>query len=163
MREILFRGKRLHDNKWIYGNFISDCEGNPHIIEPRFFCEDGHHLQYEDNTDTPVFIIPETVGQFTGLTDKNGKRIFEGDIVRATIERAERCQSPRIENGVIGYDCIGMIGLILYKDKNGENVWSDFFNELSLSGLIEDYYFEIIGNIHDNPELLGGENNGINR
>ena len=74
MREILFRGKRLHDNKWIYGNFVSDCEGNPHIIEPRFFCEDGHHLQYEDNTDTPVFIIPETVGQYTGLTDKNGKK-----------------------------------------------------------------------------------------
>ena len=154
----LFRGKEKDSGKWIYGDLrhISDGHG-------------GYILCIVDNTNgrnndvTGVEVLPETVGQYTGFTDKNGKRIFEGDIVRATIERAERCQSPRIENGVIGYDCIGMIGLILYKDKNGENVWSDFFNELSLSGLIEDYYFEIIGNIHDNPELLGGENNGINR
>ena len=156
MREIkiLFRGKRIDNGEWIEGSLLG--------ID---WCDKPSTYSIAPNTPVSVFysVIPETVGQYTGLTDKNGVRIFEGDIVRATIERAERCQSPRIENGVIGYDCIGMIGLILYKDKNGENVWSDFFNELSLSGLIEDYYFEIIGNIHDNPELLGGENNGINR
>ena len=151
MREILFRGKQTDNGEWIEGAYspfhlnFGEREEKPHII---IISDD------EDIDGLWCEVIPETIGQYTGLTDKNGKRIFEGDIVRATIERAERCQSPRIENGVIGYDCIGMIGLILYKDKNGENVWSDFFNELSLSGLIEDYYFEIIGNIHDNPELL---------
>ena len=154
IRAVIFRGKRTDNGKWVKGYLYITHIGSHEI---------GSY-DAEINIERLTFdVIPETVGQYTGLTDKNGKRIFEGDIVRATIERAERCQSPRIENGVIGYDCIGMIGLILYKDKNGENVWSDFFNELSLSGLIEDYYFEIIGNIHDNPELLGGENNGINR
>lgn len=154
IREVIFRGKRMDNGEWVEGSLLG--------ID---WCDKPSTYSIAPNTPVSVFysVLPETVGQYTGLTDKNGKRIFEGDIVRATIERAERCQSPRIENGVIGYDCIGMIGLILYKDKNGENVWSDFFNELSLSGLIEDYYFEIIGNIHDNPELLGGENNGINR
>ena len=147
MREILFRGKRTDNGEW-----ITDSET---------YIRDGDGIWLSDENLNVVTVIPETVGQYTGLTDKNGTKIFEGDIVRATIERAERCQSPRIENGVIGYDCIGMIGLILYKDKNGENVWSDFFNELSLSGLIEDYYFEIIGNIHDNSDILkGGGDNG---
>ena len=152
IREVIFRGKRTDNGEWVKGYLYITHIGAHEI---------GSY-DAEINIERFTFdVIPETVGQFTGLTDKNGVRIFEGDIVRATIERAERCQSPRIENGVIGYDCIGMIGLILYKDKNGENVWSDFFNELSLSGLIEDYYFEIIGNIHDNPEILkGGEENG---
>ena len=152
MREVLFRGKRTDCGEWVKGYLYITHIGSHEI---------GSY-DAEINIERLTFdVIPETVGQYTGLTDKNGVKIFEGDIVRATIERAERCQSPRIENGVIGYDCIGMIGLILYKDKNGENVWSDFFNELSLSGLIEDYYFEIIGNIHDNPEILkGGEDNG---
>ena len=152
IREVIFRGKRADNGEWIEGSLLG--------ID---WCDKPSTYSIAPNTPVSVFysVIPETVGQYTGLTDKNGKRIFEGDIVRATIERAERCQSPRIENGVIGYDCIGMIGLILYKDKNGENVWSDFFNELSLSGLIEDYYFEIIGNIHDNPDILkGGGDNG---
>ena len=152
IREVIFRGKRTDNGEWIEGSLLG--------ID---WCDKPSTYSIAPNTPVSVFysVIPETVGQYTGLTDKNGKRIFEGDIVRATIERAERCQSPRIENGVIGYDCIGMIGLILYKDKNGENVWSDFFNELSLSGLIEDYYFEIIGNIHDNPDILkGGGDNG---
>ena len=152
VREVIFRGKRTDNGEWIEGSLLG--------ID---WCDKPSTYSIAPNTPVSTFysIIPETVGQYTGLTDKNGVRIFEGDIVRATIERAERCQSPRIENGVIGYDCIGMIGLILYKDKNGENVWSDFFNELSLSGLIEDYYFEIIGNIHDNPDILkGGGDNG---
>ena len=163
MREILFRGQtrrygekvRLSDGKklpsqWVYGGTLQGT-GDFSII---YGGENVDDLTI--NIDKKV-VYTDTLGQFTGLTDKHGKRIFEGDIVRATIERAEGCKSPRTENGAIGYDCIGMIGLILYKDKNGENVYSDFFNELSLSGLIEDYYFEVIGNIHDNPELLKGE------
>ena len=158
MREILFRGKYSKKSPdWIEGSFHRDEDADICEIAYRYYKKEG-----ETKAGIWVYgvVDPETVGQYTGLKDKNGKKIFEGDIVRATIERGEGCQSPRIENGVIGYDCIGMIGLILYKDKNGENVWSDFFNELSMSGLIEDYYFEVIGNIYDNPELIGGEANG---
>ena len=138
MREILFRGKRTDNGAWTWGYL---------------FCVWGRaYLCWGTINNVPVMeeVIPETVGQYIGLIDKNGKKIFEGDTVRATIERGDGCQPTRIENGVIEYDGIGMVGLILYKDKNGENVWSDFFNELSLSGTIDDYYFEVIGNVYDN-------------
>ena len=143
MREILFRGKRLHDNKWIYGNFVSDCEGNPHIIEPRFFCEDGHHLQYEDNTDTPVFIIPETVGQYTGLADKNGVRIFEGDICRFK-------RFNDIHVGEIVFNVTTASFVMRYQSIVG--AYGEKATQKMLLSVCDD--IEVIGNIHDNPELL---------
>lgn len=153
MREILFRGKRLHDNKWIYGNFVSDCGGNPHIIEPRFFCEDGHHLQYEDNTDTPVFIIPETVGQYTGLTDKNGKRIFEGDILQGE-------QYPFKSDGKYNY----FVEVCYWADAPEFGIYTFKNPKADIRGISEgntddmqDWEssdWEIIGNIHDDPELM---------
>lgn len=143
MREILFRGKRLHDNKWIYGNFVSDCEGNPHIIEPRFFYEDGHHLQYEDNTDTPVFIIPETVGQYTGLTDKNGRKIFEGDI----------CRFMRFNDAQVGkivFNVKTASFVMWYQSIVG--AYGEKATHKMLLSVCDD--IEVIGNIHDNPELM---------
>ena len=155
MREILFRGKRLHDNKWIYGNFVSDCEGNPHIIEPRFFCEDGHHLQYEDNTDTPVFIIPETVGQYTGLDVANGN-VFDGDYLKFgayILEVFWNGETFQWQAGKVGksYDipfrCCG--------NYRGDKWTVIDLGEIAAEPIITGQMTtEIVGNRWDNPELL---------
>lgn len=155
MREILFRGKRLHDNKWIYGNFISDCEGNPHIIEPKFFCEDGHHLQYEDNTDTPVFVLPETVGQFTGLDVANGI-VFDGDFIKFgayILEVFWNGETFQWQAGKVGrsYDspfrCCG--------NYRGDKWTVIDLGEIAAEPIITGQMTtEIVGNRWDNPELL---------
>ena len=155
MREILFRGKRLHDNKWIYGNFVSDCEGNPHIIEPRFFCEDGHHLQYEDNTDTPVFIIPETVGQYTGLDVANGN-VFDGDYLKFgayILEVFWNGETFQWQAGKVGksYDipfrCCG--------NYRGDKWTVIDLGESAAEPIITGRMTtEIVGNRWDNPELI---------
>ncbi len=142
MREILFRGKpkNLKGYKWVHGQLMYHSEKISKI--------------YSDEIDYPVGVIPETVGQFTGFTDKNGKKIFEGDIVSAVIVRdLGGGEETRRETGIIGYDKIGMIGLIA-KYAGAIPVWSDFFQELTLNGAITDFWFEVIGNIHDNPEIL---------
>ena len=141
MREILFRGK--HNGEWVYGSFAS---------APR------KALIYEISESIPTrmegkYVDIKTVGQYTGLTDKNGKKIFEGDVFRLEDE---------------------MVGIIIFKDGCFRlQVWGlcGTFTESGYDecgggwGLIEcepmDWYnlhdMEIIGNIHDNPELLKGE------
>mgnify|MGYP003452758961 CR=1 FL=1 len=122
MREILFRGKRKLDNEWI--------EGSLHTEK---FTDDEEFLCCEV---CQCDVYPETVGQYTGLMDKNGKKIFEGDIVDIQYPDTFVC------NTVISY-----IGASFCGD-DGIDAWE-----------LDDYTFlEVIGNIYDNPELLkGGE------
>ena len=138
MREILFRGKQTDNGEWIEGAYspfhlnFGEREEKPHII---IISDD------EDIDGLWCEVIPETVGQFTGLTDKNGKRIFEGDIVKAFSRYdTQHTYAITYRNGVFWF---------------GVWNWVEFIDRFQFA--------VVIGNIYDNPELLGGENNGINR
>ena len=130
MREILFRGKATRTNLWVYGYYTTNYgTGRPQIREKAECCF--------------TEVIPETVGQYTGLTDKNGAKIFEGDIVKA-------------QDNVFGsVFCDGIVGTVTFEETaffiETPNVIDTvyLFNECAV--------YEVIGNIHDNPELLEGE------
>ncbi len=136
MREILFRG-RSENGKWIYGYVV---KGNYNT---------GFGI-IEDHIDTGLQHVEErTIGQFTGLTDKNGKKIFEGDIVKAIISINDYSRDrDRNEEGI--YE-------IKYHTKHCYFYLAKEGNNLLFDGNWRYYLKEIkvIGNIHDNPELLG--------
>lgn len=132
MREILFRGKRKDTGEWVEGDLVRLKDGTKAI---------PHIYGYGE-------VIPETVGQFTGLTDKNGKRIFEGDIGRyIQTDGAKRNGNPVICIGKVVYNAKTASFAVESKDESGCKYF-DYFP-------IKD--FVVIGNIHDNPELLEGE------
>ena len=130
MRVILFRGKAFSGNEWEYGVPVF-CGLNNELA----FMKQMHSYDHQ--------VIPETVGQFTGLTDKNGKKIFEGDILRIT-ERGKTA-----DGGIVVFEN-GYPGGWLITDKT-------YSSKCSLAMRND---VEVIGNIHDNPELLGGEEDG---
>ncbi len=141
MREILFRGKSKSINKgeWIYGSFVEDTDLNACCIRDK-------SLVYE-------LVDRETIGQYTGLTDKNGKKIFEGDIIRLTppkesgeiyIPTPRNPQEDRILK-VIFFD--GMFAVDMSK-------WFKYGHGKVALQTYETNRIEIIGNIYDNPELL---------
>ncbi len=127
MREYLFRGKMIANGKWSEGNLLVTKQGC--CITP-----DATVLGSYGAVD------PETVGQYTGLTDKNGTKIFEGDIVK---------YGDTVHN-------------VVFEQRNGTAYFGLVYS--TLETLSFGYYqdlkqIEVIGNIYDNPELLGDENN----
>lgn len=128
MREILFRGKRTGDGQWVYGYYFAKP-----ILE-KHFIEIG---------EEQFLVNRETVGQYTGLVDKNGTRIFEGDIVKYSVKYGGRI-------AVVNFSTRGCFCCKTYIPErlNRNNpaidiVLADSKNEI-----------EVIGNIHNNPELL---------
>ena len=134
MREILFRGKRKDNGKWIEGYL--------------FKIWDKAYILWGTTNDIPnmIEVIPETVGQYTGLTDKNGTRIFEGDILQV-------CRGNDIDTGYVLYD-ERMASYSISVTKNECLLFIDWFIAKQEDNRV---WIEVIGNIHDNPELLGGE------
>lgn len=121
MRDILFRGKRTDNGKWVYG----------------LLCRVGDTYANIRRMDTEVLysVLTNTIGQYTGLTDKNGRKIFEGDICRMKADRLK------------GYGAIIFMGsAFVLCDKTHKKT--------RYYPLYPDGQFTVVGNIHDNPELL---------
>ena len=130
-REILFRGKRVDSSEWFEGSYWLSRSA----VRETTYITDGYGNLF--------CVIPETVGQYTGLNDKNNVKIFEGDIV--TVE------NPNIsddEYGIVKFDNDGAMFIVEF-----DTFTVDFGNN------IDSNQCKIIGNIFDNPELLKGEEN----
>lgn len=139
MREILFRGKRVDNGEWTYGDLLTPTD----IMDVWEISENtGMGNRYE--------IDPETVGQYTGLKDKNGKKIFEGDIVKLTDKSFDYKWKAVVEFGNSNGNYTW--GWQLKPIGKAKNVNTDIlcWVEMEETGA----FCEITGNIHDNPELL---------
>ena len=134
MRTIKFRGKSILTDEWFYGDLVHSADKKRTAI-----------LVNDKDSYDECEVDPETVGQFTGLMDKNGVEIYEGDVIG--------CHNPRIKH------------LIFYNEKQGRFIAAlngDIENDfVGLCGLDDSRWTgskKGIGNIYDNPELLkGGE------
>jgi len=143
MRTIKFRGKTELTGEWVYGFFSMggsvrfEHQNQDERIVPRYLIDDG--LLHD--------VIPETIGQFTGLTDKNGKEIYEGDIIKI-VEKFDD-ENVYTSNGVVCFE------EGIYELQNGKHFaylgWLMHNDDITK--------LEVIGNIHDNPELIkkGGQ------
>jgi uncharacterized phage protein (TIGR01671 family) len=141
MRDILFRGKRCDNGEWVQGYYIrAEHHWHKHGVHKDWITLGASANVGWFALHNKYAVKAETVGQFTGLTDKNGKKIFEGDIIKIPDDYDEF----GINAGEI-YEVYFAFGGFRLKPKHSKakGFW-----------LEDDKTVEIIGNIHDNPELL---------
>ncbi len=136
MREILFRGKQRTMLDWVEGTGVFNDGTNTWLSANESNKPIAGGLNHK-------IVLPETIGQYTGLTDKNGKKIFEGDVCRF-------------------YGTDGYSDYVVFWDDTVSQ-WTVRQIDLGAKDVLDGYFTEcceIIGNIHDNPELLGGVGDG---
>ncbi len=136
MREIKFRGKSLKTKKWVYGDLMSNICGT-RIVRYK----ETDNGSYKRADWEYIDVDPSTVGQFTRLTDRNGKEIYEGDIVHFSFKRLHNQDRN---------------AYVFYKDGEWMCQSSEECNPTCLfpgykAGVFD---IEVVGNIHDNPELI---------
>ncbi len=129
MREIEFRGKKENDEKWLYGDL---SYGGPENNHKKF----ASINIWEDGLKVGYVVKQETIGQYTGLKDKNGKMIYEGDIIKFIYENKEKIRAIVFEKGE-------------FLAKDDTTAFGPTFRHIRLCSNIE-----VIGNIYDNPESL---------
>lgn len=160
MREILYRAKRVDSGEWVEG-LLWKKKYNTSKLFMSYFPD-------KDDNEAVALIAPETVGQYTGLTDKNGKKIFEGDIVEfyffdKTKRNGELVEVKNTRTMVIYWSGQSFFMNELFRNyrlDEENNIVTEIiykYRNYRKQGVYQTnkYYFvEIIGNIHDNPELL---------
>ena len=149
-REILFRGKGVHSEEWVYGDLIHGVGERHGMISILPITKNLAKIPYCDPLDG-VYVNPDTVGQFIGLTDKNGNKIFEGDI----LQKWEVDWEADERNNFEGEEPF----IATKKDVATMDRFPVFWLQNESFGyegddLEDSDKWEIIGNISDNPELL---------
>lgn len=148
-REIKFRGKRLDTGEWVYGYYavhhisLTDIDHKTNQII-RVGTRTDHAIFNDERKDEGGYwkdVIPETVGQFTGLHDKNGKEIYEGDILHLAGIISDYSYSVVQWNNEIGAWCVRL----RYESHVGCKPLGEW---------MKNYHIEVVGNIHDNQELI---------
>ena len=139
MREILFRGKRCDNGEWVQGFYVrADHHWHKNGIHKDWIALGASANGGWFALHNKYAVKKESISQFTGLTDKNGKKIFEGDVVKVLQGKDKGIACVGFENGAF----------MLYPQTGNiyeRTLWEYWYN---------DWEVEIIGNIHDNPELL---------
>lgn len=136
-REIKFRGKRKTDGEWLYGYYF--VNRGLHFIVTDDLAPAG-------NTFKDYEVDPETVGQYTGLTDMKGRGVYEGDIINWLRHRIDR--TGYIEEGRVEFRTEEQAFVVInkFKTQDGRESVRNILNCLT--------NLDVVGNIHDNPELL---------
>ncbi len=137
MKEVLFRGKKLN-GEWTYGYYVqADYSWHDYGKHKEWIVCSAHSNGGRFALQEQHAVIFKTVGQYIGLKDENGTKIFEGDIVR---------DAETSDVGKIFFDTYAAMFVIGF--------------ETTIADFNASYSLEVIGNIYDNPELIGGETNG---